>query len=78
MAYRKWVPGSGSGSVENPSGNIDRVAAMAFSPDGKTLVTAAENAVGVWDLEPVLFSIHGRVSFSPDGRTIATGDNGRL
>jgi WD40 repeat protein len=63
-------------------GHRDRVAALAFSPDGKTL------ASGSWDRTAKLWSVaalqevatleahHGLVhcvAFSPDGRVLASG-----
>jgi WD40 repeat protein len=60
--------------------------AVAFSPDGRTAVTAGwDNKARVWDVrtgKPIglpLWHNHPvlAVAFSPDGRTLATGPDGR-
>ncbi len=54
------------------------VGALAFSPDGRTLVSGGPDSVRVWDLaaEPPTGTALGvrtvAVAFSPDGRTLAT------
>jgi WD40 repeat protein len=63
-----------------------RLAAVEFSPDGKTLAAASENGtVELWDtasitrtamLRGVLLGYHS-VVFSPDGSRLAAGSNGR-
>jgi WD40 repeat protein/serine/threonine protein kinase len=63
-----------------------RAAAIALSPDGKTVVAACENgALLLWDtrtldslgnLRGVLLGLHS-VAFSPDGRRIVAGSNGK-
>jgi WD40 repeat protein/serine/threonine protein kinase len=63
-----------------------RAAAIALSPDGKTVVAACEDgALLLWDtrtlaclgnLHSVLLGLHS-VVFSPDGRRIVAGSNGK-
>ena len=80
-------PGPGAGRSPGPAGPV---AALRFSPDGRTLAVASEGRAG----EVALFdagsgepsgSLAGRgpdvasVAFSPDGRTIATvGPDGTI
>jgi len=64
-------------------GHIDRVSSVAFSPDGKRVVTgSADNTARVWDLSgatPAASVLEGHragvtsVAFSPDGRRMMTG-----
>jgi WD40 repeat protein len=61
----------------------DRVSAVAFSPDGRTLATATwDGSIRLQDLndarsEPITLSGHGgwifSIGFSPDGRMLAAG-----
>ena len=65
----------------------DRVSALAFSPDGRWLVTGDwDDAAHVWDLEANVPRLHRRlihndavrvVTFSPDGLWLATGSGDR-
>jgi hypothetical protein len=58
---------------------------VAFSPDGKTLVTGSPSGAGLWDVATghqvgvTLADPAGRViysvAFSPDGKTLATGSD---
>jgi hypothetical protein len=74
--------------VPKGKGRMDRIEALAFSPDGKTLATVGyDRELRLWDvatghLHAVLRGHADGVSavaFSPDGRTIATGaDDGTL
>ena len=58
------------------------VVAVAFSPDGKTFLTASsDNTVRLWDADPgqpfglILEhqDVGQAVAFSPDGKSILTG-----
>jgi WD40 repeat protein len=89
-AVRLWDPGTGQplgAPILAASSATFGVAAMAFSPDGQTLVTASNDnlpggggAVRLWDpgtgrsLGPFIHVATGvsAVAFSPDGKSLAT------
>jgi WD40 repeat protein/serine/threonine protein kinase len=92
----RFVYGSNWGTVtvcQLPTGrtidviraHADRVHALAFSPNGRTLVTGANDCLAkLWDVAPrpdPLLEAHAggasAIAFSPDGRRLASGgDNG--
>ncbi|NWF60051.1 MAG: WD40 repeat domain-containing protein [Fischerella sp.] len=68
------------------SGLVDEVNALAFSPDGQTLVSGgADSTIKMWhvgaqDLIDILHKHNGMVrcvAFTPDGRMLATGGDDR-
>ena len=70
----------------NPKGHTGEVLAVAFSPDGKTIVTAGSDGLGkVWDVATgsVRADLAGHdgkvlcVAVSADGKTVATGGEDR-
>ncbi len=76
-----WDAASGS-ELRTLSGHTDWVDAVAFSPDGRTLVSGSEdNSLRLWDVSSgsELSTLSGHtsgvkaVAFSPDGRMIASG-----
>ena len=73
------VDGWGQRVVKSEAGNFGR-GSVAFSPDGKTMVTGHEKAVQLWDttswevIQTLPSDEAGVLAFSPDGKTIAAGD----
>ncbi len=70
--------------VPEGKGRMDCIAALAFSPDGKTMATVGyDRDLRLWDVATgrlhALLRGHQfeatAVAFAPDGRTIATGDD---
>jgi len=66
--------------LQVPIGHTDVVSAVAFSPDGQTVLTGSwDGTAKLWDLagrELQAFAANGwcsAVAFSPDGKTILTG-----
>ena len=61
------------------------VRALAFSPDGTMLATAADRSLTIWSRDPSYRrqversgeTYHG-LAFSPDGRTLALGEDGSI
>src|SRR5205823_137182 len=69
--------------IHSLTGGTKRITGLAFSPDGKRLVsTSMENVARVWDAQTgeAVFALEGHSRFhiqavacSPDGKHVATG-----
>jgi WD40 repeat protein len=74
-----WSLETGKREKSNLRGHTQRVLGLAFTPDGKKLISASGD---IWDLETgklaAEFDPEGaaRVAVSPDGQIIATSDGG--
>ncbi len=83
VTIKLWNVATGK-STATLRGHTDFVSSLAFSPDGKTLVSAAcgkDPTIRLWDVASgentaVLYGHKGMVEsvkFSPDGKTLASG-----
>jgi len=74
--------------IDNPQGHSYMVDSVAFSPDGKQILSSDDNTIKLWDAstgrEIITFispDILNSVAFSPDGREVLSGgvnyDKGR-
>jgi len=79
---RLWDATSGS-PIGSPLPHQGSIIALAFSPDGKTLLTADLNSARLWDAaswrpigQPLMHGYVRAVAFSPDGKTVLTGSTG--
>jgi WD40 repeat protein/serine/threonine protein kinase len=78
---RLWDAATGE-PVGDPFPHSDAVRSVAFSPDGKTVLTGCDDGMArMWNLEtrrrvgvpqPHAFPVHA-AAFSPDGQTVVTG-----
>jgi hypothetical protein len=79
-AWRRWS--SNWGERTNLAGHTDSVRAVAFSPDGKRVLTGSlDNTAKLWDaaIGAAVATLEGHtgpvtaVAFSPDGKRVLTG-----
>ncbi|MEZ5082585.1 MAG: hypothetical protein R2750_03935 [Bacteroidales bacterium] len=77
MTARLWnLQGDTIQLFPDHNGAID---AVAFSPDGKTIITCAKDTIHLWNLKGKIIrkfknpDILSSVAFSPDGDRILTG-----
>jgi WD40 repeat protein len=77
---RFWHTANGL-PVQTVLGHTSWVRSIAFSPDGKTLVSGSEDQVRLWEVSSgqCLMTLQGHtsavrsVAFNPDGKTLASG-----
>ena len=83
QSARLWDAVSGR-LIGQPMPHAEQLNAMAFSPDGKTILTESARKVQLWDAitgravgQPIQHGGIATVEFSSDGKTILTGGLGQ-